>query len=540
MLASGTTRLRWLRRPFAEFSMTSLRTVLLAFIWLLPGPGLSADSRPALVIAVNELPRGLDPAENTGNVDIRATFSLFDTLIRRDFSAEAGALKPLLAESWTRVSPTVLEVKLRRGVVFHSGEPFDADDVVFTFSPERLTGKDAVIPEGRQYFGHLKEVQKVDSHTVRFVTERPDPVLEQRLATYASWIVSRKHWTQYRSDDPKWMQRALREVRWAPIGTGPLKFTGWKKDQFVAFEANDRYFLGAPQVRSVTFREVPELAARVAGLASGEFDIIVDVTPDQLPVIQRYKDLQAHTITLENSHVVVFNANAPALADKRLRQALSLAIDRAKLRDALWQGKNYTPNGHQLKSFGAMYNPARKGYEFDRERALQLVKASGYDGRTLTLRLIPNYYLNGTEAAQVLLEMWKAVGINVKLELMDNFKQIRSKGIEMHLWSNTYRLPDPAGGIVILYGPESQTQRSYKFWTAPAEFNEAAATVVGSTDTKTRYAAFQKMLDIFEDEMPMTVLYNPIYSYASKRRFDWQPYPILYMDFRPDVFRVRR
>lgn len=74
MLASGTTRLRWLRRPFAEFSMTSLRTVLLALIWLLPGPGLSADSRPALVIAVNELPRGLDPAENTGNVDIRATF----------------------------------------------------------------------------------------------------------------------------------------------------------------------------------------------------------------------------------------------------------------------------------------------------------------------------------------------------------------------------------------------------------------------------------------------------------------------------------
>lgn len=501
----------------------------------------AADERPAVVVAVNELPRGLEPAETHGNVDIRVTYSIFDTLLRRDFSSEGGAaLKPLLAESWQRLSPTEVEVKLRRGVVFHSGDPFDADDVVFTFSPERIASPAAAIPDGRQYFGHLKEVRKIDSHTVRFVTEKPDPVLEQRLASYSSWIVSHKQWQRYRSDDPKWMQHALREVRWNPVGTGPLKFTGWKKDQFVALEANDRYFLGRPNVKAVTFREVPELAARIAGLASGEFDLIVDVTPDQVPVIQRYKDLQTQTITLENSHVVVFNSNAPALADKRLRQALSLAIDRKRLREALWQDRNYTPNGHQLKSYGAMYDAERKGYGYDPEQARKLVKASGYDGRTLSLRAIPNYYLNGIEAAQVLLEMWKAVGINVKLDLMDNFKQVRSKGIEMHLWSNTYRLPDPSGAIVILYGPNSGMQKRYKFWSAPAAFNEAADQVIGSADPKVRFAAFRKMLDVFEDEMPITMLYNPSYTYAHKRTLDWKPTPILYMDFRPDVFRVRK
>ncbi|RPI43151.1 MAG: oligopeptide ABC transporter substrate-binding protein [Betaproteobacteria bacterium] len=502
--------------------------------------GHAADNRPAVVVAVNELPRGLEPADDTGNVDIRATYSVFDTLLRRDFSTDDAKLKPALAESWQRISPTVVEVKLRRGVVFHSGDPFDADDVVFTFSPERLSGKAAVIPSGRQYFGHLKEVQKIDSLTVPSATEKPDPVFEQRLSTYASWIVSHKHWARYKSDDPKWMQRALGEVRWNPVGTGPLKFKGWKKDQFVEFEANDRYFLGRPAFKSLTFREVPELAARIAGLATGEFDIIVDVTPDQIPVIQRYKDLAVQTITLENSHVVVFNSNAPSLSDKRLRQALSLAIDRKRLRDALWQGRNYTPNGHQLPSFGAMYNPQRKGYEYDPVRARALVKASGYDGSTLSLRAIPNYYLNGTEVAQILLEMWKAVGINVKLDLVDNFKQVRGKGIEMHLWSNTYRIPDPAGAIIVLYGPNSQMQRGYKFWTAPAEFNEAVGVVLSSTEPKTRYAAFQKMLDIFEDEMPITILYNASYSYASKRKFDWKATPILYMDFRPDVFRVRK
>lgn len=518
--------------------MKLIRFALILMAVLFCSLGRAADTRPDLVVAVNALPRGLEPASDTGNVDVRATYSVFDTLLRRDFSN--NTLKPLLAESWKRIGPTVLEVKLRKGVVFHNGDPFDADDVVFTFSPERLSGQSPAIPGGRQYFGHLREVQKIDSHTVRFITDRADLVLEQRLATYTAWIVSRRQWERYKSSDPKWMQTAIREVRWNPIGTGPLKFKEWRKDQYVAFEANDRYFLGRPAFKSVTFREVPELAARIAGIATGEFDIIVDVTPDQLPVLQRYKDLQAQTITLENSHVVVFNSNAPSLSDKRLRQALSLAIDRKRLRDALWQGRNYTPNGHQLPAFGDMYNKSRNGYVHDPKRARELVKAAGYDGKPISLRVIPNYYLNGTEVSQVLLEMWKAVGINVKLDLVDNFKQVRSKGVEMYLWSNTYRLPDPAGGIVILYGPNSQFQRGHNLWKAPAAFNEAAEAVVAATAQGARYNAFQQMLDIFEEEMPITVLYNPSYTYASKRTIDWKALPIFYMDFRPDVFRVRK
>jgi len=519
------------------------RLCLSAAILLLGAAAYAAESRVDLVIAVNELPRGLDPGEDHGNVDVRATYSIFDTLIRRDFSVTGGgnaSLKPLLAESWKRVSPTVLEVRLRKGVRFHNGDELTADDVVFTFSPERLWGKDSVIVGGRQYFGHLKQVEKVDPYTVRFVTEAPDLMLEQRLAAYTAQIVNRRHWMSFqKADDKTWMQRALREVRWNPVGTGPLKFRDWKKDQYVAFTAHENYFLGRPNFRSVTMREVPELSTRIAGLVSGEFDIIVDITPDQLPVLARYKDVDTHSVVLENSHIILFNTTAPALKDKRLRQALSYAIDRKKLNDALWQGKNYSPNGYQLRSFGSMYNAARPGYTFDLERARRLVKESGYTGQPIALRLIPNYYLNGMESAQVLLEMWKAAGINVKLELLENFKQVRSPGLEMHQWSNTYRIPDPAGAIDVLYGPSSQVQRSWKYWGAPEAFNKLATVVETTTDPKERYKAFQAMLDIFEDEMPMTILYNPLYSYASKKRIDWKPYPLFYMDFRPDVFRVK-
>ena len=520
-----------------------LRLCLSAAILLLSTAAYAAESRVDLVIAVNELPRGLEPGEDHGNVDVRATYSIFDTLIRRDFSVAGGgnaSLKPLLAESWKRVSPTILEVRLRKGVRFHNGDELTADDVVFTFSPERLWGKDSVIVGGRQYFGHQKQVEKLDPYTVRFVTEAPDLILEQRLAAYTAQVVNRRQWMAFqKADDKTWMQRALREVRWNPVGTGPLKFKDWKKDQYVAFTANENYFLGRPNFRSVTMREVPELSTRIAGLVSGEFDIIVDITPDQLPVLARYKDVDTHSVVLENSHIILFNTTAPALKDKRLRQALSYAIDRKKLNEALWQGKNYSPNGYQLRSFGSMYNASRPGYTFDLERARRLVKESGYGGQPIALRLIPNYYLNGMESAQVLLEMWKAAGINVKLELLENFKQVRSQGLEMHQWSNTYRIPDPAGAIDVLYGPNSQLQKQWKYWAAPEAFNKLAGVVETTTDPKERYKAFQGMLDIFEDEMPMTVLYNPLYSYASKKRVDWKPYPLFYMDFRPDVFRVK-
>ena len=184
------------------------RYCLSAVVLLLVGtaPANAAESRADVVIAVNELPRGLEPGEDHGNVDVRATYSIFDTLIRRDFSVAGGgnaSLKPLLAESWKRVSPTILEVRLRKGVRFHNGDELTADDVVFTFSPERLWGKDSVIVGGRQYFGHLKQVEKLDPYTVRFVTEAPDLMLEQRLAAYTAQVVNRRHWMSFQKADDK-------------------------------------------------------------------------------------------------------------------------------------------------------------------------------------------------------------------------------------------------------------------------------------------------------------------------------------------------
>jgi peptide/nickel transport system substrate-binding protein len=519
-----------------------------------PHRAIAQAARPDFVIATNELARGLEPGADTGNVDVRVIYSIFDTLIRRDFinplPGGGERLVPSLATSWKRVDPRTLDVTLRPGVKFHNGDTMTADDVMFTFSPERLWGAKSAIVEGRAYFGHLEKVEKIGDMQVRFVTKEPDLVFESRLATYSSFIVNARSWLQHKEAADRqnatlaqdrqrpWLEFALRAVKWAPIGTGPYKFKGWKNNEFIALEAHDDYFGGRPAARTITFREVPEPATRIAGLVSGEFQMITDVPPDQLSLVERYPDLVVKQVALENSHILLFNTSDPLLADKRIRQALSLAIDRELLNKALWEGKAEIPNGHQLKAYGQMHLADRPGYRFDPAAARKLLTEAGYAGQRIGYRIISNYYQRGNEAAQVLLEMWKKVGLNVELEFVENFTQVRGRGLQIHAWSNTYRLPDPSGALLVNWGPNALVQTRFKHFTPPPAFNEAAQELIGGATPEARRTAFGKLLDIFEDEMPMTMLYNPINAFAMRKNVDWTPYAIHYMDFRPDVFRV--
>jgi len=514
--------------------------VMAATVVLFP-PVIHAEeeSRPNITVAVNKLPRTLEPMELTGNIEVRVHYSVFDTLLRRDFLhpvANNPRLIPGLAEKWRRIDNKTVEGTLRRGVKFHNGDILTADDVVFTFSKKRITGSDS----GKLHFGNLEKVIKVDDHTVRFVTAHPDLLLEQKLAGYAAGVVNARSWLKHNNGQTDWMKAALEANRWNPVGTGPLKFKERIDGEKITFTAHDSYFLGRPNFQSVTFKQVPERVVRVAGMVGGKYDIIVDVSPQRVSVLKKYPGLDARSVILDNAHVLVFNTKSPKLQDKRLRQALSLAIDRETLRRELWLNANYTPNGHQLPSFGRMYNPQRPGYIYDIERAKKLVRESGYDGERLSYRMIPDYYLHSENAALMIIEMWRRIGVNAKLELVETHKEARDKDTEIYAWSNTIRLPDPVGGLFISWGPESRIQRKYQYWLAPPEFNKLASTVEQSVDPQRRYSAFQRMLDIFEDEMPGTILYNPFYTYGVKNNIEWTPYPLYFMDFRPDVFSIRK
>lgn len=494
-----------------------------AVLALLPMAGAQAQNeRPGLKVGVAGLPPNLEPGRVLSNVGTRVTYSMFDTLIRRDFLSAPGGggakLVPGLAESWTRLGPDLLEVKLRENVKFHDGSVLTAADVVFSFSQERFK----TLPEGAAYFGVLESVEAVDPLTVRFKTKMPDPLLEQRLSSWASWILSAEDWRT----------RAARGDVRDPVGTGPFKLVEFSPDQQIVLQAFDDYFGGPPNASSVTFRQVPETAGRIAGLVSGEFDIITNVAPDQINELEQYDGVDVRTVALANSHMLVYSDRVPALADKRVRKALDLAINRDLIVQALWSGKAEIPRGHQYPEYGELFDETREPPKYDPDRARALLAEAGYRGEPLVYMTQGNYYTNGLAVAQAIMSMWEEVGINVTLQNVENLEAVPYDQLSVRNWSNSTRYPDPVGAIWIAWGPGGNAQRVWKTWNAPERFNEVGTALQTETDVSKRKALAKELLDIWEDEAPGSILFQPTEAYGVRSNVKWQPYTFYYMDLR--------
>ena len=507
------------------------RRSLLALPALLPAAAITpshaaTDPRRHLRVAVADLPATLEPIRDMGNVGTRLTYSCFDTLIRRDFlSAPGGSgttLVPSLAQSWERVSPQELIVHLRPGVRFHNGDLLTADDVAFTFSAERMWGPTPMIPDARNYFGVLDSVTAEGPLTVRFHTRGPDILLEQRLATWASWVVNKR----------AYLELGLNGFARAPVGTGPFRLTRFASDTEAVYTAFDDYWMGRPSASGVTFRKVPEVSARVAGLLAGEFDIITNLPPDQIEVLEGRRDVEPRSVVLDNAHLIIYDLRGPAMGARRVRQALSLAIDRQLLVDSLWHGRAVIPHGHNYPEYGAMYLPGHE-YRYDPAAARRLLAEAGYKGEPIVYRTLPNYYTLALSAAQILLEMWKAVGINAQLQVVENFSQMQGPGMQIGNTSNSIRLPDPLGSLWVSWAPDASPQVTGE-WPAEsaAGFNAAGKALQSETDPAKRRALFETMLMEWETEAPATVLYQPLETYGVRKDVQWQPYTFYYMDLR--------
>lgn len=490
----------------------------------------AAEDRPHLTVAINQLPDTLEALETMGNVGVRITYVMFDTLIRRDFLADgtgtSAELVPGLAESWERIDDRTMEFTLREGVMFHNGDELTTDDIVVSFSAGRGHGYNPAIgAEAATYMGLVSHVIPIDRYTFQIVMDEPDVLMEQRFAAYAFWPINAREYMTVGKD----------AYSRNPVGTGPFKFDEWVDGEFLRLVAHDDYFGGEPTAASVTYVVVPEVSARIAGLVSGEYDIAVNIPPDQISTIESYDDLKVERIVLDNTHVLRFHPAGP-LEDARVRRALSLSIDRDLLREALWGGANYTPNGHQLPSY-ELYIENYPEYSYDPDQARALLEEAGYEGEEIVYRIPLNYYLLNLEASQAMQQMWQKVGLNVTLEPRENFTQVREPGMHIEPWSNTHRFPDPLGSFVPQWGVKSGVQNNTAYperaWQAPERFNELQQVLISSTDQDERREAYREALEIWDEEAVGTLLYNPLETYAMRADVNWKPYGLYYMDFRP-------
>jgi peptide/nickel transport system substrate-binding protein len=483
--------------------------------------------KTTMTVAVQNNPATLEVLRENSNVAMRIACNVFDTLIGFDYNT--FELKPGLAESWERTDDRTIVFNLRKGVEFHDGTDFTAEDVVFTFGPERFFNEE--LPgygNAEMYFGHLESVEAVDDHTVRVTAKVPDPLLELRFSSYMSEIISKDAFMAS-ADYDSWSRNV--------VGTGAYALAELKADEHIRLEAFDGYWGGEPALDTVEYRVVPEVSSRVAGLVTGEYDIITELPPDQFRAVEQHDDLEVVGGPIRNNRVILFRTKNPLMEDRNLRRALVLAIDRELIVESLYDGMTAVPPGNQFTYYNDMFLEDAPRLEYDTERAKELLAQSSYDGEELLYRLLPGYYTLQQATAEAMQQMWKDVGINVKLEFKENWDQVLKEDTCIQDYSTTMMYPDPVGHYWRLWGPTGVIQRM-DFWDPTERFNELGQVLASSTDLQTRREAFQEMLEIGADDPWGTVLHQLTMFYGKKKSVPWTSTAMEYMDFSPGVYPV--
>ncbi len=488
-----------------------------------------ADSRPDFVVAVPKNPPTLEPMTENSNVHERVLYNFAETLIFVDYK-DNQKLVPGLATEWKRLDDRTLEFKLRKGVKFHNGEEMTAEDVAFSFGSERLFHKERGWTLAQMYLGNLEPPEVIDRYTVRIRSKIPDFLLEKRFANYMSEIISKKALLEAK-DWNTWNRNV--------VATGPYKLVELKTADYIKLEAFDGYWGKKAPAKTITFKVVPEVAARIAGLTTGEYQIITEIPPDQLKSIDKIKGASSIGGPIPNIRSVQFDETNDLLNNADLRRALIMAVDRQLIVDSLYYGRTPVPNGYQMKLFGDMYIEDFQGLSYDPDKARELVKKSGYKGQTIYYRILPNYYTLEVSTAQILVEMWKAVGLKVKIEVKENWSQILQNDETRHLYnvSNTAVYSDQVGQMWRRLGPTSWMRVENKYggkepvYIFSEEFDKWGKTLETSTDLETRRKAARQMLNYvdFENAAQINLHALPMF-YGKRDEIIWTPFPAARMD----------
>ena len=500
-----------------------------------------AASAQELTVAVQNMAPWLDPGRDFSNVGSQFYFNTFDPLIGKDHTKAESVWEPGIATSWKQTSPTTMELKIRQGVKFQNGDPMTIEDVVFSidrivhakFPPYTVRQRDTV--------PNLSSVEAIDPQTIRVTSLKPEPLFETLLDTQQLMVVPKKYIAGL-SGDPNVLEDSDYDAfSLKPIGTGPYKIAEFVPNQRIVYERFDDFWGDKAPFKRITIRRIPELSARLTALKNGEADLITNVPPDQIATLQSDPTLKVESIVTPLFHVVIFNTQNPKMADKRLRRALSLAIDRNALNEAFWGGKAVVPSTHTYKQFGPLYMPELKTFEYNPEEAKKLLKESGYDGFPIRFDTQAAYYTNALVAVQAIQEMWAAVGVKMQVNVTEQWTG-SEPSMMARIWSNPLYFPDPAGSFGIMWAPTGNSATEGRF-KPDADYAAAWERFRFSTDLATRKAAYTELMQRIKDDPPVLPLYQPYESYGMTRKIEWKPLPghIPYvLDFRAGMISVAK
>ncbi|MEO8558697.1 MAG: ABC transporter substrate-binding protein [Rhodospirillales bacterium] len=477
------TGLKWVARGAAVAMALALATT-----------GEAAEPKGEILIVAPLLRQHFDPTTMIATTDYLVNDILFDGLLNNGPNGKY----PALATNW-KISPDgkQFDFELRKGVKFHNGDPFTAEDVKFTY--EQLLKPDNTHSYRKGFVDAIQRIEVIDPLHVRFILKTPWLGFFS-TSRYALQPIVPKHY--YEKVGPKGFQDK-------PVGTGPFKLDSIIAGEWNRFAANRDYWDGSPHVKYVKQQLVKEPFTRYAMLQKGEADIVAGLTGPLLDKIRENKDVRVFTAKFSGTSALFFNvAKFPEAKDERVRQAIGYAIDRNAIAKNVLRGvcqpsdEVFTP-----ATFGFL--PGLKSIPYDPAKAKALLKEAGIaPGKELTFTIhtesasLPN----APQVLEAIAGYLEAAGLKIVREPYDMaaWMSMMRGGKQPAVFYGTSAMPDDGGELI------SGWYNSKAVWSSgninDPDYDKVLADQFQMTDPKARLALLQnfaKLEDARRESVPL-------------------------------------
>ncbi|MEO8101711.1 MAG: ABC transporter substrate-binding protein [Betaproteobacteria bacterium] len=433
--------------------------------------------------------------------------------------------RPQLAVSWKNLDNLTWEIKLRKGVLFHDGSPFTADDVIFTW--ERVPNVPNSPNSFSQFTRNVEKIIKLDDHTIQMKTVVPVPMLPNDLANVL--IVS--------ASAARGMTTQDFNSGKAAIGTGPYRLVEWKNGEQLVVERFDKYWGAKPTWAKVTERVIAKDPTRLAALLSGQVDAIDAVPSADLARVRadgkfalfRGPAALVHYIALDSareiSPFVTARDGKPLaknpLQDPRVRKALSLAINRSLIVTRMMDGSGIPAS--QL--LGEQFPGALKGLKpdpFDLANAKALLKEAGWaEGFRIVLHATNDRYPNDASVAQAVAQMWTRLGLKAEVETQPGSLFFsRASKQDFSAFAAQYGAEEAANSLRALvassipakgFGTANRTR-----YTNPV-VDQLLTEALQTMDDERRNDLLGRAIRFAMNDQPLIPVFYPIFDFAAKK-----------------------
>jgi peptide/nickel transport system substrate-binding protein len=464
----------------------------------------------ALTVALANDPTSLFMPRAADRTASNAAWSLYDSLV---WVNDDGDIVPALATKWDASSDgKSYTFTLRRGVTFHNGEAFDAQSVVATWE----TGKDPKNGYADLYKA-VTDIKVVDPFTVTMTLAKPDALFLTNIAN--AWAMV----------PPRYIRSVgIDAFAQKPVGTGPFRFVERRSGDRIIMDANRQYWdRGMPKVSRVTYRVIPDLNTRAAAVRTGEIDIANRLTTEVAASLRNQARVSVISYPNDRVYYVGFknigvDKDSP-LNDKRVRQALNLAVNRPGIVRGIFGGAANQVSGFLVQG-NLGFDANLKPYPYDVERAKKLLADAGFEkGFSTSMGCPTDAYTNINEVCLSVQRDLEKIGVDVSLEFKTsntfwskaNYGAVGAMFVDS--WSSAVgeALPRLAGALI----PEN----FYAGWNDPEIVKQVGA-ISATMDRKARAALYTKLAQYMYDNPPFIYLYQPvIFEAVSSRVQNYKP-----------------